>query len=74
MSKDLDELREAWESLPEGMEEWIGLYYKGNPIAAVYKSDRAFDDVFRLEDQYPYVWWLTTEVAIMFDSWEGNSL
>jgi|GEM_PF-6161687 len=70
MNKDLDELRKAWEELPEGMEDWIELYSEGHSVASVYKSNRDFDEVFRLEDQYPYVWWLTAEVAIEFDSWE----
>ena len=73
MSKNIDELREAWENLPEGMEDWITLYWEGHDVAYVYKSKRGFDEVFTLEDQYPYVWWLTTEVAIVFDSWEVKS-
>ena len=74
MNKDLDELRKAWEELPEGMEDWIDLYSKGHSVACVYKSNRDFDEVFVLEDQYPYVWWLTAEVAIEFDSWEKRDM
>lgn len=73
MSNDIDELKVAWENLPEGMEDWITLYHNGNEVASVYKSKRDFDEVFCLEDQYPYVWWLTAEVVIMFDHWEVAS-
>ena len=73
MSNDIDELMEAWENLPEGMEDCIILYKNGNEVAYVYKSKRDFDEVFGLEDQYHYVWWLTPEVAISFTAWEVSS-
>lgn len=74
MSKDLNELKKAYERLPEGMEDWIDLYREGKVVASVYKSHRSFDDVFSIEDQYPFVWWVTAECAIVFDHWEENDL
>ena len=69
MSNDIDELREAWENLPEGEEDWISLYHNGIRVAYVYKSKRDFDEVFLLFGKGPYVWRPIAEVAIVFDRW-----
>ena len=71
--KSIEELKAAWENLPEGMEDWIVLFKDEHEVACVYKSKRSFEEVFCLEDQYPYVWWLTSEVVISFDDWEVQS-
>ena len=73
MANDIGNLKIAWENLPEGMEDCIVLLKDGHEVAYVYKSKRDFEEVFCLEEQYPYVWWLTSEVAISFDAWDVSS-
>ena len=70
-NQSLEELKKSFNELPsDTMESWIDLYFKEKRVASVYKTKRYFDEVFSIEpDQYPYVWWVTSEVVIVFDSW-----
>ena len=71
MKKSLKEMRKAYGRLPYGsMDGRIDLYFKGVCFGSIYREDRRFEEVVNVEEGYPYVVWVTPDLAIEFDSWK----
>ena len=71
MNKSLKEMKKAYGRLPyKSMDGRIDLYYKGVSACSIYKDDRPFEEVVNVEEGYPYVIWVSAEMAIVFESWK----